>query len=188
MADSEVTLAFVQGLAESVGPLILEGFGCGCRSSEGPQAGAPKTKASAADLVTEFDVKVEEYLKSAIKSKFPSHTFLCEECMLKNVEFVATHCRDIRHMGSTAMELCYLGSSVASSTACRACLTSRGGPVVARGPLGAPVQARRPLPPEDIGGIRAASPCLRALVSVAALAELCLQQTAFIQREAFPLL
>ncbi|KAL8444057.1 hypothetical protein Emag_005710 [Eimeria magna] len=246
MVDSEVTLEFVQGLAESVGPLILEGFGCGVKSSgEGED---PKTKASAADLVTEFDVRVEDTLKSTIKNKFASHKFLCEgktncfavaaafaaptpagavacaarvaaiaaaaagpaaaavvaaavnffrmllaevaviaalssnltsqeprhdycccffavaaiilaskgvlllllgrlvplllllsqlstsrffaswqleetedaealaklqrfkECVLTNVEFVTTHCRDIRHMGSTAMELCYLAA------------------------------------------------------------------------------
>ncbi|KAL8435096.1 hypothetical protein ACSSS7_002686 [Eimeria intestinalis] len=33
-----------------------------------------------------------------------------KECVLRNVEFVTTHCRDIRHMGSTAMELCYLAA------------------------------------------------------------------------------
>ncbi|KAL8450160.1 hypothetical protein Emed_002645 [Eimeria media] len=33
-----------------------------------------------------------------------------KECVLTNVEFVTTHCRDIRHMGSTAMELCYLAA------------------------------------------------------------------------------
>lgn len=74
MADHEVTLDFVQGLAEAVGPLILEGFGCGSRSTEG----APGTKASAADLVTEFDTKVEETLKSQIRDKYPQHAFLCE--------------------------------------------------------------------------------------------------------------
>lgn len=221
MADPEVTLEFLKGLAEAVGPLMLQGFGCGAHS----QHGSPGTKASAADLVTEFDTRVEETLKNKIQQKFPSHTFFCEEsclpdqrlteeptwiidpidgttnfvhgvsftcvsiafsrnkqtqlavvyspvtkelfsaergrgaylngvplkasgctevgkalvcisfgvstlrqigetedkdrlaylnhfrqCVMDNVNFVATHCRDIRHFGSTAMELCYLGA------------------------------------------------------------------------------
>ncbi|XP_026192259.1 inositol monophosphatase 2 [Cyclospora cayetanensis] len=76
MADGEVTLQFVRNLAESVGPLILEGFGCGTRCKTGSEA---KTKASAADLVTEFDTGVEERLKAMIQEAFPHHAFLCEE-------------------------------------------------------------------------------------------------------------
>ncbi|OEH78690.1 inositol -1(or 4)-monophosphatase 2 [Cyclospora cayetanensis] len=75
MADGEVTLQFVRNLAESVGPLILEGFGCGTRCKTGSEA---KTKASAADLVTEFDTGVEERLKAMIQEAFPHHAFLCE--------------------------------------------------------------------------------------------------------------
>lgn len=220
MATAEVTLEYVKGLALAVRPLMLEGFGCGAR-----EACASKSKTSAADLVTEYDCRVEQALKNKIKIKFPNHVFLCEEsasphqrltdeptwiidpidgttnfvhgfpftcvsiafsekkqvrfgvvyspvtnemfaaekgkgaylngnplsaskckdvgkalacisfgvstlrqieevedanslaylqhfreCVLSNVDFVTTHCRDIRHLGSTAMELCYLGA------------------------------------------------------------------------------
>ena len=37
------------------------------------------SKSSVADLVTEFDVAVEKFLKAEISKKFPSHAFLAEE-------------------------------------------------------------------------------------------------------------
>ena len=64
------TIQYVEEISRLAGKIILEGFN---------KVKTVDTKSSAADLVTEFDVSVEKFLKEKIHSDFPSHVFLAEE-------------------------------------------------------------------------------------------------------------
>jgi myo-inositol-1(or 4)-monophosphatase len=64
--DLQSILAFTVSLAHEAGKLILEG-------SAAILASAPDVneKKNSVDLVTEYDVKVEELVKKAISEKYP---------------------------------------------------------------------------------------------------------------------
>jgi myo-inositol-1(or 4)-monophosphatase len=62
-------LAFVVNLARNAGSLILEGSAAIQSASSGPGVGEKK---NSVDLVTEYDVKVEELVKKELKSQYPS--------------------------------------------------------------------------------------------------------------------
>jgi len=72
MTDKEIDLYYktVLELALLCGKVVREGFAV---------VKHIETKAGAADLVTEFDQRVEEILISKLKEKFPSHKFIGEE-------------------------------------------------------------------------------------------------------------
>ena len=59
----------IKTIAESAGPLFLEGY---------TQAKTISYK-SAVDLVTDYDVKVELYVKEKLSAAFPEHTLVGEE-------------------------------------------------------------------------------------------------------------
>ncbi|CEL99396.1 unnamed protein product [Vitrella brassicaformis CCMP3155] len=73
MTDPEVTIEFVRELAQSASDMI------GQQNEASTKQTNAKVKVSAADLVTETDVAVENLLKQTIHSRFPTHQFLCEE-------------------------------------------------------------------------------------------------------------
>jgi myo-inositol-1(or 4)-monophosphatase len=64
------TLEFAIDIARKAGELIKQGAA---------KVKTVNAKSSVADLVTEFDVAVEKFLKELISTKFPSHSFLAEE-------------------------------------------------------------------------------------------------------------
>jgi myo-inositol-1(or 4)-monophosphatase len=63
-------LEYIIDLAFDAGALILKGFN---------ELKTVTEKSSVADIVTEFDVAVENLLKDSILKKFPDHEFLAEE-------------------------------------------------------------------------------------------------------------
>jgi len=66
-ADLQAILQFTVRLARTAGKLILEG-------SEAIQVASPNDvseKKNSVDLVTEYDVRVEELVKKEIKDKYP---------------------------------------------------------------------------------------------------------------------
>jgi myo-inositol-1(or 4)-monophosphatase len=65
---------FIKEIAIKAGGLILEGSN---------QLKTINEKSSVADIVTEFDVAVENLLKSEISQKFPDHLFLAEESVVE---------------------------------------------------------------------------------------------------------
>lgn len=72
-ADLRDILSFTTALARSAGDIILAG-------SEAIRAsGAVDEKKNSVDLVTEFDVKVEEHVKSALSTAYPAFEFIGEE-------------------------------------------------------------------------------------------------------------
>ncbi|KAI0325422.1 hypothetical protein GY45DRAFT_248521 [Cubamyces sp. BRFM 1775] len=72
-ADLNAILDFTIALARKAGALILEG-------SEAIRAsGAMDEKKNSVDLVTEYDVRVEELVKSELSAKFPTFKFIGEE-------------------------------------------------------------------------------------------------------------
>lgn len=62
-------LAFVVNLARNAGSLILEGSVAIQSASSGSGV---EEKKNSVDLVTEYDVKVEELIKKELKSQYPS--------------------------------------------------------------------------------------------------------------------
>ena len=66
----QVDVDVVISLAKAAGVRILEGFS---------RVKNIETKSSVADLVTQYDVGVEDFLKSEILKQFPGHCFLAEE-------------------------------------------------------------------------------------------------------------
>lgn len=62
-------LAFVVKLARNAGSLILEGSAAIQSVSSGSGV---EEKKNSVDLVTEYDVKVEELVKKELKSQYPS--------------------------------------------------------------------------------------------------------------------
>lgn len=69
-AEDVPKLEFVVELARRAGDIMKEGAA---------KITSVNAKSSAADLVTEFDVAVEKFLKEEILKTFPSHSFLAEE-------------------------------------------------------------------------------------------------------------
>ncbi|KIM47720.1 hypothetical protein M413DRAFT_439397 [Hebeloma cylindrosporum] len=69
-------LAFVSNLARNAGSLILEGSAAIQSASSGSGV---EEKKNSVDLVTEYDVKVEELVKKELKSQYPSFDFIGEE-------------------------------------------------------------------------------------------------------------
>jgi len=62
-------LAFVVNLARNAGSLILQGSAAIQSASSGSDV---EEKKNSVDLVTEYDVKVEELVKKELKSQYPS--------------------------------------------------------------------------------------------------------------------
>ncbi|KAG8742540.1 hypothetical protein FRC10_001307 [Ceratobasidium sp. 414] len=69
--------AFCQKLARSAGTIILQGSKA-ILEQKGQQ-GSANEKKNAVDLVTEWDVKVEEFVKQQIRENYPSFAFIGEE-------------------------------------------------------------------------------------------------------------
>ncbi|KAG8721042.1 hypothetical protein FRC08_016162 [Ceratobasidium sp. 394] len=69
--------AFCQKLARSAGAIILQGSKA-ILEQKGQQ-GSANEKKNAVDLVTEWDVKVEEFVKQQIRESYPSFAFIGEE-------------------------------------------------------------------------------------------------------------
>ncbi|PPQ78037.1 hypothetical protein CVT25_015582 [Psilocybe cyanescens] len=75
-ADLQSILTFTVKLARKAGELILEGSNA--IQSASSESGVGEKKNSV-DLVTEFDIKVEELVKKELKSQYPSFEFIGEE-------------------------------------------------------------------------------------------------------------
>ncbi|KDR85501.1 hypothetical protein GALMADRAFT_132193 [Galerina marginata CBS 339.88] len=75
-ADLQSILAYTVKLARSAGDLILEGSAAIQAASSESSVGEKK---NSVDLVTEYDVRVEELVKKELKSQFPSFQFIGEE-------------------------------------------------------------------------------------------------------------
>ncbi|KZT72854.1 inositol monophosphatase [Daedalea quercina L-15889] len=73
VSDLQSTLEFTTKLARTAGDLILQGSQA-IRSS-----GNVDEKKNSVDLVTEYDVKVEELVKKELGSKYPNFKFIGEE-------------------------------------------------------------------------------------------------------------
>ncbi|KAI0694417.1 hypothetical protein BC835DRAFT_1349476 [Cytidiella melzeri] len=71
--DLQEVLAFTTSLARQAGELILAG------SQAILQSGNVDEKKNSVDLVTEYDVKVEELVKGELRKKYPSFDFIGEE-------------------------------------------------------------------------------------------------------------
>lgn len=67
-SDLKAILEFTVGLARTAGTLILEGSAAIHASSSDSDVSEKK---NSVDLVTEFDVRVEELVKKEIKIKYP---------------------------------------------------------------------------------------------------------------------
>ncbi|CAE6361629.1 unnamed protein product [Rhizoctonia solani] len=69
---------FCQELARSAGAIILQGSKV-ILEQKGKQDHGVNEKKNAVDLVTEWDVRVEEYVKDKIRENYPSFSFIGEE-------------------------------------------------------------------------------------------------------------
>ena len=67
--DLQNILAFTIKLARTAGDLILEGSAA---IQSAPSGSGVEEKKNSVDLVTEYDVRVEELVKREITSKFPT--------------------------------------------------------------------------------------------------------------------
>ncbi|KAF9379355.1 hypothetical protein CPB97_009021, partial [Podila verticillata] len=82
-ADLESYLHFAISLAQLAGPIILEGF----NSRFTPERSALLVKkGNTADLVTEWDQKVEKIVRAEIASKMKGHCFIGEETVAAGEE------------------------------------------------------------------------------------------------------
>ena len=70
LVTDEVTIDCMITIAKEASKIAMEGF---------HKVKKIDTKISVADLVTEYDVAVENYIKQEILKKFPDHSFLAEE-------------------------------------------------------------------------------------------------------------
>ena len=70
MADEAIGIQFVIGLAKEAGGIIKEGFHRSKRT---------QLKTCPADLLTEYDKAVEDFVITRIRDKYPSHVFMAEE-------------------------------------------------------------------------------------------------------------
>jgi len=76
-SDLENILEFSKELAREAGKLILQGSQAiqaqrGSSENNSTSGEGVSEKKNAVDLVTEWDVKVEEYVKSEIRKRYPS--------------------------------------------------------------------------------------------------------------------
>ncbi|CAE6473114.1 unnamed protein product [Rhizoctonia solani] len=69
---------FSQDLARSAGAIILQGSKA-ILEQKGQEDHGVNEKKNAVDLVTEWDVRVEEYVKDKIKESYPDFSFIGEE-------------------------------------------------------------------------------------------------------------
>ncbi|KAG8722410.1 hypothetical protein FRC09_006305 [Ceratobasidium sp. 395] len=76
-ADTLDLYTFCQRIARSAGAIILQGSKS-ILEQKG-QLGSANEKKNAVDLVTEWDVKVEDFVKQQIKENYPSFMFIGEE-------------------------------------------------------------------------------------------------------------
>ncbi|EIN14251.1 inositol monophosphatase [Punctularia strigosozonata HHB-11173 SS5] len=74
-SDLQDVLAFTTALARTAGAIILEGS----QAIQSAPASDVNEKKNSVDLVTEFDVKVEEVVKAAIAKAYPHFQFIGEE-------------------------------------------------------------------------------------------------------------
>ncbi|KAF9056070.1 hypothetical protein BJ165DRAFT_1430625 [Panaeolus papilionaceus] len=74
--DFQSILTFVVDLARTAGALILEGSAAIQSPSSHSDIGEKK---NSVDLVTEYDVRVEELVKKSLKDKYPDFQFIGEE-------------------------------------------------------------------------------------------------------------
>jgi len=72
-ADLQSVLNFTVDLARIAGALILEGAEAMARESDVGE------KKNSVDLVTEYDVRVEELVKAALAKAYPAFNFIGEE-------------------------------------------------------------------------------------------------------------
>ncbi|UJR22081.1 hypothetical protein I4U23_025147 [Adineta vaga] len=79
MTEQEIDVYYrtVLDLASLAGKVVIEGFSITKRV---------ETKSGAADLVTEFDQRVEEILIKSLREKFPTHKFIGEESAAAGVK------------------------------------------------------------------------------------------------------
>ncbi|KAI5829277.1 hypothetical protein K523DRAFT_242574 [Schizophyllum commune Tattone D] len=75
VADYQTILAFTTNLARRAGEVIL----AGSQAIRNAPASEINEKKNSVDLVTEYDVKVEELVKKEIAGKYPNFDFLGEE-------------------------------------------------------------------------------------------------------------
>lgn len=75
MSDLQNFATFATFIAKEAGNILKEGFGSSfeIRSKDGRN-----------DLVTEYDTKVEHYLKAKIKAMYPDHEILAEESAIED--------------------------------------------------------------------------------------------------------
>lgn len=73
-------------LARKAGEIVLEGY----KAMETKNFSSIETKASDIDLVTEYDKKVEDFLFSGLKDRFPDHKFIGEESASVSKSIVLT--------------------------------------------------------------------------------------------------
>jgi myo-inositol-1(or 4)-monophosphatase len=66
-SDLQALLGFTTGLARTAGTIILEGS----KAIQSAPASDVNEKKNSVDLVTAFDVKVEEVVKAEIATKYP---------------------------------------------------------------------------------------------------------------------
>jgi myo-inositol-1(or 4)-monophosphatase len=66
-SDLQALLGFTTGLARTAGTIILEGS----KAIQSAPASNVNEKKNSVDLVTAFDVKVEEVVKAEIATKYP---------------------------------------------------------------------------------------------------------------------
>ncbi|KAF8602399.1 inositol monophosphatase [Ceratobasidium sp. AG-I] len=76
-AEISELYTFCQELARSAGAIILEGSKA-ILAQKGQQGGVNEKK-NAVDLVTEWDVRVEEFVKQQIRETYPNYDFIGEE-------------------------------------------------------------------------------------------------------------
>ena len=80
--DLEEILNFAIGCAKTVGPIIKDGYYRKKKIEE---------KLGPADLVTEYDKKVEETIVGMIKNKYPTHEIIGEESASENIVLTKVH-------------------------------------------------------------------------------------------------
>ncbi|KAG5644150.1 hypothetical protein DXG03_009045 [Asterophora parasitica] len=74
-SDLQEILKFITALARTAGKLILEGS----QAIQSASDSGVNEKKNSVDLVTEYDVRVEELVKKEIKEKYPDFEFIGEE-------------------------------------------------------------------------------------------------------------
>ena len=86
MNDVSSYLNFTKRIARESGSILMSYFG---------NLDSIKNKSTSIDLVTEADIKSEEFLVKSIQNKYPNHSIITEESDLqdKNSDFYVQLCR-----------------------------------------------------------------------------------------------